>query len=145
MRVGPAYRKNGRIGLHPALLESVGTALGEHLSGWKGYASAASATLPPRSVNGDMYAGHDGNVYKNTAVGWQKYDNGSWNNGKQIHPTTAQSNNAAASDQYGEHESELLVCPAEGKKAIPITLPTNKRRRVTVSSIHRAPVDTTTE
>jgi hypothetical protein len=26
-----------------------------------------------------MYAGHDGNVYKNTANGWQKYDNGSWN------------------------------------------------------------------
>ncbi len=27
-----------------------------------------------------MYAGHDGNVYKNTGSGWQKYDNGSWNN-----------------------------------------------------------------
>src|SRR5207245_11336185 len=26
-----------------------------------------------------MYAGHDGNVYKNTGNGWQKYDNGSWN------------------------------------------------------------------
>jgi len=26
-----------------------------------------------------MYAGHDGNVYKNTGSGWQKYDNGSWN------------------------------------------------------------------
>jgi len=26
-----------------------------------------------------MYAGHDGNVYKNTGAGWQKYDNGSWN------------------------------------------------------------------
>jgi hypothetical protein len=26
-----------------------------------------------------MYAGHDGNVYKNTGSGWQKYNNGSWN------------------------------------------------------------------
>jgi hypothetical protein len=28
-----------------------------------------------------MYAGHDGNVYKNTGSGWEKYDNGSgsWN------------------------------------------------------------------
>jgi hypothetical protein len=26
-----------------------------------------------------MYAEHDGNVYKNTGNGWQKYDNGSWN------------------------------------------------------------------
>ncbi len=25
-----------------------------------------------------MYAGHDGNVYKNTGSGWQKYDNGTW-------------------------------------------------------------------
>ena len=25
-----------------------------------------------------MYAGKDGNVYKNTGDGWQKYDNGSW-------------------------------------------------------------------
>jgi hypothetical protein len=26
-----------------------------------------------------MYAGHDGNVYKNTGSGWQTYNNGSWN------------------------------------------------------------------
>jgi hypothetical protein len=26
-----------------------------------------------------MYAGRDGNVYKNTGNGWQKYDNGNWN------------------------------------------------------------------
>jgi len=27
-----------------------------------------------------VYAGADGNVYKHTDSGWQKYDNGSWNN-----------------------------------------------------------------
>jgi hypothetical protein len=32
-----------------------------------------------KTANNDMYAGHDGNVYKNTGSGWQKYDNGSWN------------------------------------------------------------------
>src|SRR6476646_1211400 len=32
-----------------------------------------------KTASGNMYAGHDGNVYKNTANGWQKYDNGSWN------------------------------------------------------------------
>jgi hypothetical protein len=26
-----------------------------------------------------MYAAHDGNVYKNTGSGWNKYDNGNWN------------------------------------------------------------------
>jgi hypothetical protein len=29
-----------------------------------------------------MYAGKDGNVYKNTGSGWQKYNNGNWNSVK---------------------------------------------------------------
>lgn len=33
-----------------------------------------------KSANGDLYAGHDGNVYRNTGNGWQQYQNGSWNN-----------------------------------------------------------------
>src|SRR5437867_3157874 len=32
-----------------------------------------------KTSSGNMYAGHDGNVHKNTGNGWQKYDNGSWN------------------------------------------------------------------
>jgi hypothetical protein len=32
-----------------------------------------------KTGSGDMYAGRDGNVYKNTGSGWQKYDNGGWN------------------------------------------------------------------
>lgn len=33
-----------------------------------------------RTSNGDLYAGHDGNVYRNTGNGWQKYSgNGNWN------------------------------------------------------------------
>jgi hypothetical protein len=32
-----------------------------------------------RTGSGDVYAGRDGNVYRNTGSGWQKYDNGSWN------------------------------------------------------------------
>ena len=33
-----------------------------------------------KTSSGDMYAGKDGNVYKNTGSGWQKYDSsGSWN------------------------------------------------------------------
>jgi hypothetical protein len=28
----------------------------------------------------NTYADHNGNVYKDTGSGWQKYDNGSWNN-----------------------------------------------------------------
>jgi hypothetical protein len=31
-----------------------------------------------QSGSGDIYAGHDGNVYKKTDDGWQHYDNGGW-------------------------------------------------------------------
>jgi len=32
-----------------------------------------------KGAGGDVYAGADGNVYKKTADGWSKYDNGAWN------------------------------------------------------------------
>ena len=44
-----------------------------------GVSTANGNTAAAKTANGDMYAGHDGNVYKNTGDGWQKYDNGSWN------------------------------------------------------------------
>ena len=47
--------------------------------------------LPARRPSGDMYAAHDGNVYKNTGSGWQKYNNGSWNNVQKPSTTSAQS------------------------------------------------------
>jgi uncharacterized membrane protein YgcG len=49
-------------------------------------AKAAGTTVGPgssavaKSSSGDLYASHDGNVYKNTGSGWQSYNNGSWNN-----------------------------------------------------------------
>ena len=30
-------------------------------------------------VGDNYYADHNGNMYKNTGSGWEKYDNGSWN------------------------------------------------------------------
>jgi hypothetical protein len=36
-------------------------------------------TAAGKTSSGDMYVDHDGNVYKNTGSGWEKYDNGSWN------------------------------------------------------------------
>ncbi len=46
-----------------------------------GTSTANGNTAVGKTSSGDMYAGHDGNVYKNTGDGWQKYDNssGSWN------------------------------------------------------------------
>jgi hypothetical protein len=60
-----------------------GTVAGAETS--QGGKAAASSTkwgnsAAGKTANGNMYAAHDGNVYKNTGSGWQKYDNGSWNN-----------------------------------------------------------------
>ena len=56
-----------------------------------GYAGATSTaygnTAAGKTSSGDMYADHNGNVYKNTGSGWQKYDNGSWNT---VNKSTAQ-------------------------------------------------------
>jgi hypothetical protein len=52
---------------------------------------------------GDVYAGHDGNVYRNTGSGWQTYNNGSWND---VNKSTAQQNHPnAASASSNAHPS----------------------------------------
>jgi hypothetical protein len=38
-----------------------------------------SSGFVAQSGNNNVYAGKDGNVYKNTGSGWQQYQNGSWN------------------------------------------------------------------
>jgi hypothetical protein len=35
-------------------------------------------TTIAQSGSGDLYAGHDGNVYKKTDSGWQHYEDGNW-------------------------------------------------------------------
>src|SRR5262249_966000 len=39
------------------------------------------------NVDGNYYADHDGNVYRNTGSGWQTYGNGSWNDVNDEPPT----------------------------------------------------------
>jgi hypothetical protein len=39
-----------------------------------------------RTGSGDVYAGRDGNVYRNNGSGWQKWDNGSWNSANRPTP-----------------------------------------------------------
>ena len=43
-----------------------------------GTSTASGNTVVGKSGSGDVYAGHDGNAYKKTDSGWQKYDNGNW-------------------------------------------------------------------
>jgi hypothetical protein len=49
--------------------------------------TGAGRTTVARSDSGDLYAGHDGNVYRKNGDSWQKYENGGWNAAE---PTDAQ-------------------------------------------------------
>ena len=68
-------------------------------SGGKGAATSTAYgnSAAGKTSNGDMYAGHDGNVYKNTGSGWQKYDNGSWNT---VDKSTAQQSAQSYQQQH---------------------------------------------
>ncbi len=55
-----------------------------------GASTARGNTAVGKTASGNMYAGHDGNVYKNTGNGWQKYDNGSWNSVNKPQPNWQQ-------------------------------------------------------
>ncbi len=66
-----------------------------------GVNTAYGSTAAGKTSSGDMYAAHDGNVYKNTGSGWQTYDNssGSWNSvsssGQQQAQSAQQQRNAS--------------------------------------------------
>ncbi len=66
-RGGTATRGNVNTG-------DQGTATWGHAKGPGGQSASAA------KVGNNYYAGHDGNVYRNTGDGWQKYNNGGWNN-----------------------------------------------------------------
>jgi hypothetical protein len=60
---------------------TVGSAQGSQGGKAYGSTSAYGNTAAGKTSSGDMYAGHDGNVYKNTGSGWQKSNgSGGWSN-----------------------------------------------------------------
>ena len=86
--------KNGETAYTQHASNAYGSAASVQTSaGGKGVATsnAYGNTAAGKTANGDMYAGHDGNVYKNTGSGWQTYNNGSWNNVTKPTTTSAQS------------------------------------------------------
>jgi hypothetical protein len=58
---------------------TVGSIQGSQGGAAGGASTKYGNTAVGKTSSGDMYADHNGNVYKNTGSGWQKYDNGSWN------------------------------------------------------------------
>jgi hypothetical protein len=62
-----------------------------------------------KTSSGNMYAAHDGNVYKNTGNGWQKYDDGNWNSVNKSQPNWKGAENSeqrSGSESYQQRSSE---------------------------------------
>ncbi len=82
---GQSYVSNGNKSAYTQHYSTAQGTVGSVQGSQGGKAAGASTaygnTAVGKTSSGDMYAGHDGNVYKNTGDGWQKYDNssGSWN------------------------------------------------------------------
>ncbi len=82
---GQSYVSNGNKSAYAQHYSTAQGTVGSLQGSQGGKAAGASTaygnTAVGKTSSGDMYAGHDGNVYKNTGDGWQKYDNssGSWN------------------------------------------------------------------
>jgi hypothetical protein len=73
-----------------------------------GASTARGNTAVGKTASGNMYAGHDGNVYKNTGNGWQKYDNGNWNSVNKPQPNWQGAENSqqrTGSENYQQRSS----------------------------------------
>lgn len=87
-------------------------------SGGKAYGSSTQygKTVVGKSSGGDVYAGHDGNAYKKTDSGWQKYDNGSWapvETNKPSSQATQQANTSRQSSQQKSQTAAAAQQPAQ--------------------------------
>ena len=82
---------------------SVQTSGGGKAAGAK---TAYGSTAVGKTKSGDMYAGHDGNVYRNTGSGWQSYDNGSWNSVNAPNQAAAQQRTQGAQQQAQSLQQE---------------------------------------
>jgi len=80
---------------------SIQTSSGGKAAGASGaYGNSAAAG---KTAGGNMYASADGNVYKNTGGGWQKYgSNGSWNS---VNTSSAQHDQSQTHQQYPSSSS----------------------------------------
>ena len=91
------------------------------ISGSQGGKAVASNTAwgssaAAKTKSGDMYASHDGNVYKNTGSGWESYNNGSWNS---VNKSSSSPNwsSAESSQQRTNSESAQQRSSAQSSEA----------------------------
>ncbi len=92
-----AGHETGAAGVSQGWVE---TSSGQSAYGARGSQGNAVAT----TSNGDLYASHDGNVYKNTGNGWQVHQDGGWQDAPSARPpaNTAWNSHAGGTTSGGD-------------------------------------------
>jgi hypothetical protein len=86
-----------------------------------GVSTDHGTTVKGKTRSGDMYASHDGNVYKNTGSGWQKYEDGSWSNVQKPASASATQQSAKQRESYqgktgGSEQMQQLQQEAQNRQ-----------------------------
>ncbi len=88
---------------------TVATAQGSKGGSAAGVSTKYGDTAAGKTASGNMYATHDGNVYKNTGSGWSSYNNGSWNpvsSSQKSSQEQAEQRTQTASRSEGDQEAQ---------------------------------------
>ena len=78
---------------------TVATAQGSQGGKAAGASTKYGNTAAAKTSSGNMYATHDGNVYKNTGSGWSSYNNGNWNS------VNSSANSTSAQEQKQSYQN----------------------------------------
>jgi hypothetical protein len=82
------------------------------IQGSKGGAAIGASTdrgsgFAGKTAGGDMYAGRNGNVYKNTGSGWSQYGNGSWSSVNSSQGATARDRVQSSDRSSGTYRASV--------------------------------------
>jgi hypothetical protein len=94
---------------------SQGSGGGESIT--RNQAGVGGRTTVGRTESGDVYAGHDGNVYKKEGDSWQKYEDGGWSSVEQPTPTQRDQAQANAQNRAGQTAGTSQTSARTGQTA----------------------------
>ena len=91
--------------------------------GHQPHGAAGNGSTVGRTGSGDVYAGHDGNVYRKQGDSWQKYGDGGWSGVEQPTPQQreqapriARTGRRAGIPQHGQQVTRDSAARAEGSR-----------------------------
>ncbi len=104
-----------------------------------GVNTARGGTAAVQTKSGDVYAGHDGNVYKHTDSGWQSYDKGTWQSVQK--PTSASGTTGAAQRQPQTTRTAPTTTQQPAVRTAPTQQPTRQAPTMSQSSFQQLEQD----